>query len=65
MVTAVDPDFDIIAMRVDDYLVKPVSREALPEVVDRLSVFGSTTTDSGHSHRKSSSAPYPSRDDRP
>ncbi|MDT3434948.1 response regulator [Haloarcula sp. 1CSR25-25] len=36
MVTAVDPDFDIIEMRVDDYLVKPVTRDDLKEVVDRL-----------------------------
>ena len=36
MVTAVDPDFDIIEMRVDDYLVKPVTRDDLREVVDRL-----------------------------
>jgi DNA-binding response OmpR family regulator len=36
MVTAVDPDFDIIEMGVDDYLVKPVTREDLSEVVDRL-----------------------------
>jgi DNA-binding response OmpR family regulator len=36
MVTAVDPDFDIIEMGVDDYLVKPVTREELTEVVERL-----------------------------
>ncbi|MEF8828223.1 MAG: response regulator [Haloarcula sp.] len=36
MVTAVDPDFDIIEMRVDDYLVKPVTRDDLKQVVDRL-----------------------------
>ena len=36
MVTAVNPDFDIIEMGVDDYLVKPVTREELTEVVDRL-----------------------------
>jgi DNA-binding response OmpR family regulator len=36
MVTAIDPDFDIIEMRVDDYLVKPVTRDELQEVVDRL-----------------------------
>jgi DNA-binding response OmpR family regulator len=36
MVTAVDPDFDIIGMGVDDYLVKPVGPETLSETVERL-----------------------------
>jgi len=36
MVTAVDPDFDIIDMGCDDYIVKPVTRDDLREVVDRL-----------------------------
>lgn len=36
MVTAVDPDFDIIALGVDEYLVKPVSRDALESTVERL-----------------------------
>jgi DNA-binding response OmpR family regulator len=36
MVTAVEPDFDIIAMGFDDYLVKPVSREDLMGTVDQL-----------------------------
>ncbi|QCD66887.1 response regulator [Halomicrobium sp. ZPS1] len=36
MVTAVDPDFDIIELGVDDYLVKPVSQDEIREVVDRL-----------------------------
>ena len=36
MVTAVEPDFDIVAMGFDDYLVKPVSREALEEAVSKL-----------------------------
>ena len=36
MVTAVDPDFDIIDMGCDDYIVKPVTRDAIREVVDRL-----------------------------
>lgn len=35
MVTAVDPDFDITEMDIDDYVVKPVTREELIEVVDR------------------------------
>jgi DNA-binding response OmpR family regulator len=36
MVTAVDPDFDIIDMGCDDYIVKPVTRDAIREVVERL-----------------------------
>lgn len=36
MVTAVEPDFDIVAMGFDDYLVKPVSREALEDTVSNL-----------------------------
>ena len=36
MVTAVDPDFDIIEMGCDDYIVKPVTREDITEVVGRL-----------------------------
>ena len=36
MVTAVEPDFDILSMGFDDYLTKPVRREELLETVDRL-----------------------------
>lgn len=36
MVTAVDPDFDIIAMPFDDYIIKPVSRDELLDTIDRL-----------------------------
>jgi DNA-binding response OmpR family regulator len=36
MVTAVDPDFDIIEMPFDDYIIKPVSREDLLETIERL-----------------------------
>jgi len=36
MVTAVEPDFEIIGMRFDDYLVKPVSQRDLMETVDQL-----------------------------
>ena len=36
MVTAVEPDFDIIGMGFDDYLVKPVSEEELHRVIDHL-----------------------------
>ena len=36
MVTAVDPNTDIIDMEFDDYVVKPVSREEVLDTVDRL-----------------------------
>jgi YesN/AraC family two-component response regulator len=36
MVTAVNPDFDIIDLRIDDYVVKPVTRAQLRETVARL-----------------------------
>jgi DNA-binding response OmpR family regulator len=36
MVTAVDPDFDILEMPFDAYLTKPVRRDDLNEVVERL-----------------------------
>jgi DNA-binding response OmpR family regulator len=36
MVTAVEPDFDIITMGFDDYLTKPVEKETLLETVERL-----------------------------
>lgn len=36
MVTAVEPDFDIIDMGFDDYLVKPTTRDDLHETVQRL-----------------------------
>ena len=36
MVTAVDPDFDIIEMPFDDYVVKPVVRDDLHETIDRM-----------------------------
>jgi DNA-binding response OmpR family regulator len=36
MVTAVDPDFDIIDMQCDEYLVKSVTREDLVETVEFL-----------------------------
>jgi len=35
-VTAVEPDFEIIEMGFDDYLVKPVDKEDLRDVVGRL-----------------------------
>ena len=36
MVTAVEPDFDVIAMGFDDYLTKPVEQETLLETIRRL-----------------------------
>jgi DNA-binding response OmpR family regulator len=36
MVTAVDPDFDIVSMEFDDYLTKPVMREDLDEAVESM-----------------------------
>ena len=36
MVTAVDPDFDIVEMPFDDYLTKPVTREDLLEMVTEM-----------------------------
>jgi len=36
MVTAVDPDFDIIEMPFDDYLTKPVGRADLLEMVESM-----------------------------
>ena len=36
MVTAVDPDFDIIEMPFDDYVIKPVSRDDLFQTIERL-----------------------------
>lgn len=36
MVTAVEPDFDVITMGFDDYLTKPVERDELLETIRRL-----------------------------
>ena len=36
MVTAVDPDFDILGMGFDDYAVKPISRDELYDTVRKL-----------------------------
>ncbi|WP_132058782.1 HalX domain-containing protein [Halorussus amylolyticus] len=36
MVTAVKPDFDILEMGFDDYIVKPVSKDDLHEIVSRM-----------------------------
>ncbi len=40
MVTAVDPDFEIIEMPFDDYVIKPVSRDDLLATIDRLLTVG-------------------------
>ena len=36
MVTAVEPDFDVVTMGFDDYLTKPIERETLQELIGRL-----------------------------
>lgn len=36
MVTAVKPDFDILEMGFDDYLVKPVSKDDLHETIEQM-----------------------------
>jgi two-component system response regulator AdeR len=36
MVTAVDPDFDLVEMGMDDYVTKPPTREGLREIVATL-----------------------------
>jgi DNA-binding response OmpR family regulator len=36
MVTAVEPDFDILGLGIDDYLLKPVFRDALETTVEGL-----------------------------
>ncbi|WP_247000439.1 response regulator transcription factor [Halosolutus gelatinilyticus] len=36
MVTAVEPDFDIVGMGFDDYLVKPVSKDELYAIIEQL-----------------------------
>jgi DNA-binding response OmpR family regulator len=36
LVTAVNPDFDIIDLRIDDYLIKPVTRAEVRGTVERL-----------------------------
>ncbi|WP_440769224.1 HalX domain-containing protein [Natronorubrum sp. DTA28] len=41
MVTAVEPDFDIIGMGFDDYLVKPVSKDELARIVEQLQLRSS------------------------
>jgi DNA-binding response OmpR family regulator len=40
MVTAVEPDFDIVEMGFDDYIVKPVTREDLHDTVEQLIGLG-------------------------
>jgi len=45
MVTAVDPDFDIIEMGFDDYLVKPVSKDELMDVVENVQSRSSYESD--------------------
>ena len=40
MVTAVDPDFDIIDMGFDDYVIKPIERQDLRDLVTQLLTRG-------------------------
>jgi len=40
MVTAVDPDFDIMELAIDDYIIKPVEREQLRDAVERAVTIG-------------------------
>lgn len=39
MVTAIDPDFDILDMGFDEYVVKPVSRDDLYDTVEQLLTY--------------------------
>ncbi|MFB6157031.1 MAG: response regulator transcription factor [Haloferacaceae archaeon] len=43
MVTAVEPDFDILEMGFDAYLTKPVTESELRETIDRLLAHGDYT----------------------
>jgi DNA-binding response OmpR family regulator len=45
MVTAVEPDFDILKMGFDDYLVKPVTSDTLREMVVGLLQRGEYDTE--------------------
>ena len=40
LVTGVEPDFDIIEMDCDDYLVKPIGEKELIETIERLLTIG-------------------------
>lgn len=40
MLTAVEPDWDVIGMQFDDYLLKPVDSETLERAVERLLALG-------------------------
>lgn len=44
MVTAVNPDFDIIDLAIDDYIVKPTSKEELREKIDELLTWKKSPT---------------------
>lgn len=45
MVTAVDPDIDVLEMEFDEYIVKPTSREELIELVEQLLIRASYDDD--------------------
>lgn len=43
LVTAASPDVDIVEMRIDDYIVKPVTRKEIRETVERLALIEAFT----------------------
>ncbi|AZH25223.1 response regulator [Haloplanus aerogenes] len=45
MVTAVDPDFDIVDMGFDDYITKPTTRSELRETIEELLTLDQHATD--------------------
>jgi len=45
MVTAVDPDFDIVDMGFDDYITKPTTREELRQTIEGLITLNQHATD--------------------
>lgn len=51
MVTAVDPDFDIVEMSFDDYLTKPVGRDHLVDATDEMLARDAYDDDLQHTSR--------------
>lgn len=50
VVSAVEPDFDVLAMGFDDYVVKPVEKEGLATVVEEMLALESVATESREYH---------------